>query len=239
MRRVGVCCVLGATAIVPPLVAGAQTTGGAAAPAPSAPPSTSAPAASSAAPAPPASSGRGHWVYVDDNAPSASASSLPAPASSEAPTTFRGIFEPPMTTWDLNLEGALGWYFQNGPQFTGFLRARPGVLVIRDPLYFTVGPTYDWSPISPATFGLQGEILHFDKGLWAQVGGLVDTHARFGADLALGLSLLGVEGQYRSYENIGSVLAVYVKLRLPIGILVHALSRRAQHEEEVRAKQPH
>jgi hypothetical protein len=142
-----------------------------------------------------------------------------------------------MTTWDLNLEGALGWYFQSGPQFTGFLRARPGVLFIRDPLYFTVGATYDWSPISPATFGVQAEILHFDKGLWAQLGGLVDTHARFGGDLALGLSLIGVEGQYRSYENIGSVFAAYLKVRIPIGILVHALSRRAQHEEEVRARQ--
>jgi hypothetical protein len=242
---------LGAVAIVPPLVASADPPGVAPAPAASAAtssaastapststsPSTSAPPPTSSAAPPP--SGHGHWVYVDETSPSASASAAPPAAASAVPPpagSVRGIFEPPSTTWDLNLEGAIGWYASGGAQFTGFLRARPGVIFIRDPLYFTVGPTYDWSPISPATFGVQGEILHLDKGLWAQIGGLLDTHARAGVDVAVGLSLLGLEGQYRSYEGIGSVFAGYVKLRLPIGILVHALSRRAQHEEELRTR---
>jgi hypothetical protein len=159
----------------------------------------------------------------------------PAPSAPQ-PGEVRAVFEPPTTTWDLNLEGALKFYSTDGPNTMGFLRARPGVLFIRDPAYFSVGPTYEWSPISPATFGLQGEFLYYDLGLWAQVGGLVDTHALFGVDGSVGWSVVGIEAQYRSYEGLGNVFAAYVKLRIPVGILAHALSRRSQHHDEMRTR---
>jgi hypothetical protein len=262
-RTAAICGVLGAAALVPPLVASAQAPGGGASTSGSAsasatapgsasiPPSTSGASASAsaspagaassgspAAAAPPASSGHGHWVYVDETAGAASASASVNPAAALASTEppagpMRGVYEPPSWTWDLNLEGGLKFWSNTGPNAMGFLRARPGVLYIHDPAYLALGPTYEWSPISPATFGVQGEFLYYDLGVWVQLGGLLDTHGLPGGNAAIGWSVLGVEGQYRTYQGLGDVAALYVKLRLPIGILVHALSQRSKHHDDM------
>jgi hypothetical protein len=131
---------------------------------------------------------------------------------------MRGLYERSVT-WDANIDGAFGRYFEGSGKWTGFVRGRAGVLFVREPLYDSIGFTYEYSPLSAATFGLQAEVLDLDLGLWAQAGGLLDIHARPGAMLALGWSLFGVEAQYRSFEGYGEGFAVYAKLRVPISIL--------------------
>lgn len=138
------------------------------------------------------------------------------------------------TTWDLNLEGALGWVLPDtgdswgDKRFTGFLRARAGILRIHDSWYFSAGPTFETSKLQPVTVGLQGEVMNLEAGLWAQAGALFDGGAHPGAMGAIGWSLFGVEAQYRVYDkyNLGEVPAVYFKLRIPIGVFFSKYAKR-------------
>jgi hypothetical protein len=136
------------------------------------------------------------------------------------------------TTWDLNIDGAFGRYFGDTDRWTGFVRARGGLLIIREPLYNAVGVTYEYSPESYATLGVQAEILHLELGFWGQLGGLLNLDTRNGGPVrpglmaAVGWSLFGVEAQYRTYNNegLGSGVAIYGKVRLPISIMARIFS---------------
>lgn len=123
---------------------------------------------------------------------------------------------------DLNLEGGAGRQFGDDPKTVGFGRARVGVMFARWPLFKMIGATYEYNNLSPATFGLQAELLHLSAGVWAQVGGMVDIHAKAGVMGSLGFSVIGVEAQYRGYEDIGYGFAVLGKLRIPVGVFLYA-----------------
>jgi hypothetical protein len=125
------------------------------------------------------------------------------------------------TSWDANIEGAYGRILSDPTHPSGFGRVRGGVLWIRDPHFLSLGVTYEFSDRSAATLGIQGEYLNLELGVWAQAGPLVDlAHAaRPGGMFALGWSVLGVELQARSYEDLGFAPAVYAKLRIPLGII--------------------
>jgi hypothetical protein len=127
------------------------------------------------------------------------------------------------TTWDLNLEGALGSTFGSGHELTGFGRARGGVLAVRDANVFALGATYEYSNFQKATFGVQGEYINDNSGFWLQLGALLDIQPRPGAMLALGYTVFGAELQVRSYEPMGVTFAAYAKIRLPIGFIAYEL----------------
>jgi hypothetical protein len=132
------------------------------------------------------------------------------------------------TTWDANIEGAYGRLFTDPAQSTGFGRVRGGVLWVRDPTFYSLGLTYEASDKSAATLGVQGEWLHLELGVWAQAGALVDVAhgARLGAMGALGWSVIGGEIQARDLEGQGMTTALFIKLRIPIGIIAFGLRGR-------------
>src|SRR5262249_30207270 len=55
------------------------------------------------------------------------------------------------TTWDLAFEGGYGAVLPHSGQSLGFGRARTGVTFARGVLFYTVGATYEWSTLQPAT----------------------------------------------------------------------------------------
>jgi len=131
------------------------------------------------------------------------------------------------TTWDMNIDLGYGRVFSDPGHWSTFGRVRAGVLHVHDTIYLALGATYDLSSLSPATFGVQGEFLHLESGFWLQLGGFIGTPgARPGGMAAVGFSLLGIEAQARSYDDLGSVGAVYLKVRIPIGVLVYGLTHR-------------
>jgi hypothetical protein len=129
------------------------------------------------------------------------------------------------TTWDLNLDGALGRLLTDPGQWTGFGRVRGGILHIRDSLYFSLGLTYEISDKTAATFGLQGEVMHLESGFWLQVGGLLDIQPKPGVMASVGWSILGFEFQYRNYEDTGPVAALFGKIRIPLRIIFLATEK--------------
>jgi hypothetical protein len=203
----------------PPANPQATPVGGSAAVAPVAPPGTTPvapPVALSAAPP----LAQGHWVYVQD---------APAPTAVSTATAKRIQLGPVYTkanTWDLNIDGAVGRYFGDEDRWTGFVRARAGVLFVREPLYSAIGFTYEYSSLANATFGIQAEVLHLDSGFWGQVGGLLDTKGNPGVMAAIGFSVIGVEAQYRAYPGLGDGVAIYAKIRVPVGVLAYVLGVR-------------
>jgi hypothetical protein len=62
------------------------------------------------------------------------------------------------------------------------------------------------------------EVVDDDRGVWAQLGAFTDFHLRPGAHLAVGYSLIGVEGQLRELETGGRTTELFGILRLPIGL---------------------
>ena len=207
-----------------PVVAHAQP------PAPTAPVQVTpspAPAATTSAATPPPSAppgAQGHWVYVQETPPPAT---TPAAPVAPEPVIKRGPVYTKANTWDVNVDGAFGRYFgDEADKWTGFVRARAGILFVREPLYNAIGFTYEYSSLANATFGIQAEVLHLDSGFWGQLGGLLDTHGNPGVMAAFGFSVLGVEAQYRSYPGLGDGVAVYVKVRAPVGVLAYLLGQR-------------
>src|SRR5437879_2000948 len=54
--------------------------------------------------------------------------------------------------WDANFEGGVGTSGPNGGLW-GMGRARVGVMYMTEPWYLSLGPTYEYSGFSAATFG--------------------------------------------------------------------------------------
>jgi hypothetical protein len=131
-------------------------------------------------------------------------------------------------SWDANIEGGVGRVFSPG-ETVGLLRARAGVLFIRDPIFYALGATYELSHLSAATLGIQGDFLHLESGFWAQAGPLLDVaapHPRLGWMGSVGVSLIGVEYQGRDYNGYGYSSAIFGKVRIPLGILGFAVRGR-------------
>jgi hypothetical protein len=131
------------------------------------------------------------------------------------------------TSWDANIEGGVGRVLSPG-ETAGLVRARAGVLVIRDPLFYAFGATYELSHLSAVTLGLQAELLHLESGFWAQAGPLLDVEkkARFGWMGSIGVSLIGVEYQGRDYNGYGYTSAIFGKIRIPLGMIGFAVRGR-------------
>ncbi len=151
----------------------------------------------------------------------------PAPPKPLPPGVIAGNFVPRerVLTWDMNLDGGYGrLYSEPDGRWTTFGRVRAGLMYIRDSLYFSLGPTYEISKLQLATFGLQGEVMHIETGLWCQIGALVDIAPHPGFMVAAGWSIFGIEFQAREYDRygIGEAPAVYGKIRIPIGVIARA-----------------
>ncbi len=130
-------------------------------------------------------------------------------------------------TWNLDLEGG-GGYVLDVEKWTGFFRARPGVLIVRNDNFYQLGATAEYMGLlhRPA-FGVQAEYLHLQLGAWAQIGAALDTKGRPGGMAAVGLSLFGIEAQVREFDQTSDVTVAFIgKIRVPIGILVYGLSTR-------------
>jgi hypothetical protein len=218
-----------------------------AAPAPSAPPASAppaspAPTAPSAAPGDPPASPTPTPGSEPAGAQAPPAPAPPATAATPGATTATPGAPGTITveprykqrksrylTWDANIDGAFGYSFQGDGHLSGFGRVRGGLLFVNEediqaPSFRALGLTYEISELTPATFGLQFEFMSLNSGAWFQVGAMVDIQPRPGFMLGAGLSLLGVEGQVRWSEGEGAFVAIYGKLRIPLGIIGFALS---------------
>ena len=152
----------------------------------------------------------------------------PNSEASGAPSRFgrMGIPRDVGWGWDLNLDGGPGWLLgdtQGEKRFHGFGRVRAGLLRAEDPAYYALGLTYQVSSRCVATFGIQAEALSIAAGTWLQIGGLVDYKGNLGLSVAVGISLFGLEYEYRGYEETGYVSAGYITLRVPVSMIYRGL----------------
>jgi hypothetical protein len=153
---------------------------------------------------------------------------VPPPTSQNVEIGKMGIGIPMLryaNTWDVNLEGGVGSVFRDADRLAWLARGRFGALFVRDNSFWQVGATAEWvSSLNRPAFGLQGEYLHLELGTWLQVGGSLDTKGKPGGMIAAGLSIVGVEAQFREFENdTEGHVALLAKLRIPIGVLAYGL----------------
>lgn len=150
-----------------------------------------------------------------------------APAGAKAQPPAGPFVLDQATTWDVDVEGGVGRYFGSSDRWAGLVRGRAGVLVVRDPVYESLGVSVEYSSLSKATFGVQAEVARIDAGFWVQTGALIDLTARPGALLSGGWSIFGLEGQLRSYAGLGFGVTAFIKVSVPIGIVAHAVGTRS------------
>ncbi|MGH7281089.1 MAG: hypothetical protein ACRELY_06165 [Polyangiaceae bacterium] len=128
------------------------------------------------------------------------------------------------TTWDLNVELGYGRVFRDPAKWEGFFRAGAGIMFVRDPLFEVLRFTYDYSPRSNATLGVELEADWVELGLWGQLGLMKDANSPYwGGRASLGFAIFGVEGEYRGDATTQKYFALYGKLRIPLGIIGRAL----------------
>jgi hypothetical protein len=128
------------------------------------------------------------------------------------------------TTWDLNLELGYGRIFPSPPHWEGFFRAGAGVMFVRDPFFEVLRFTYDYSPRSNATLGVELEANWVETGLWGNLGLMKDANSKYwGGRASLGFAIFGFEAEYRGDATAQTYWALYGKLRLPLGIIGRAL----------------
>ena len=159
-------------------------------------------------------------------APTPIAPAAPTPIAPAAPPIVPSSFGRKFTTWDASLDAGYGHQFGDNARGLWLGRAGAGLLFVRDPSFYTLGLSYEYSTLSRASLGLDAEVMQLDSGLWVQVRASsdLDHGMRPGASLSLGWSLFAIEADVRSRES-GAVTALYGKLRIPLGLIGFALQR--------------
>jgi hypothetical protein len=128
------------------------------------------------------------------------------------------------TTWDLNLELGYGRIFPSPPHWEGFFRGGAGVMFVRDPLFWVLRFTYDYSPRSNAVIGTELEANWVETGLWGNLGIMKDANSKYwGGRASVGFAIFGFEAEYRGDDTTKTYFALYGKLRVPLGIIGQAL----------------
>ncbi|HEY5372915.1 MAG TPA: hypothetical protein VIK01_04480 [Polyangiaceae bacterium] len=159
-------------------------------------------------------------------APAVAAPAAPTPIAPAAPPIVPSSFGRKFTTWDASLDAGYGHQFGDNARGLWLGRAGAGLLFVRDPTFYTLGLSYEYSTLSRASLGLDAEVMQLDSGLWVQARASsdLDHGMRPGASLSLGWSLFAIEADVRSRES-GAVTALYGKLRIPLGLIGFALQR--------------
>jgi hypothetical protein len=128
------------------------------------------------------------------------------------------------TTWDLNLELGYGRIFPSPPHWEGFFRGGAGILFVRDPLFWVLRFTYDYSPRSNAVIGTELEANWVETGIWGNLGLMKDANSKYwGGRASVGFAIFGFEAEYRGDDTTKTYFALYGKLRFPLGVIAQVL----------------
>jgi hypothetical protein len=123
--------------------------------------------------------------------------------------------------WDVELEGAIR-LAQDGDAANLLMgRLQLGIILVREPLILSLGATGELGGIAGPAVGGQVNLTHFWRGAWAHAGGGVSFDDEVGAvvDAAVGWTLFGLEYQRSVGGDGGGRDALYLTLRVPIGIV--------------------
>lgn len=141
-----------------------------------------------------------------------------------APITMMMIPRLRAISLNLEIEGAVRLAKSDGIDASPLMgRLELGLLVIREPWMFSVSATADLGGLASRGFGGQIEVSHLWGGLWGHLGvawkrdDVVDDTAVL--SLGAGWALIGLEWQRQmdSSDSLGD--ALYLQLRIPLGIL--------------------
>jgi len=117
-------------------------------------------------------------------------------------------------SWDASF--ALGYRFSGGKSM--FTRARTGILIVREPVFLSLGPFFDVHFSENHQFGLQGEFMHLWSGTWAQAGIFKELEGDAGFLASIGWSVFGVEYQNKFSSTTEDNWNLALKIRIPIGV---------------------
>jgi hypothetical protein len=121
-------------------------------------------------------------------------------------------------SWDFQYEQ--GFMLNDPGPFSRrwFGRVRGGILLVKEPWILALGAVMEGAGVPSLAYGLQVEVTHLWRGVWAQATVSMDGGANMFSALSAGFSLLGFEWQRRLSAG-GTVKNGYLlKLRIPVGI---------------------
>jgi hypothetical protein len=141
-------------------------------------------------------------------------------------------------SWDLEIEGGLRLAQSDELGASTLMgRLKLGVMLVREPLYLSLMATGELGGVASRGIGAQLQLTHVWSGLWAHLGGAWSRNDTAVVSAAVGWALLGVEWQraLTSSDSLGD--ALFLELRLPLGI-IYALQTRKPALEVVRPVAP-
>lgn len=97
-------------------------------------------------------------------------------------------------------------------------RVRIGKLWMQGSDVFTAGVDLGKFSVFGLGGGIEGEWIHLPSGLWAQGKALTTQNEILAMGIALGWSLVGIEGLVSPFN--ANTAAIVAKVRLPIGLLI-------------------
>lgn len=150
-----------------------------------------------------------------------------APEARRQPNQYKGpapVPSDPFWTWDLNLDFGVG--NQAGDWgVTG--SARTGVTYSFKPTALSAGVIGELGTLNRPAVGLELEALSLSRGVFAQLGGLVNVRGDPTATLSVGFYTWAVEVQYQPTPDYGrdSRWVIMGQLNLPVSWVIRSFTR--------------
>jgi hypothetical protein len=129
-------------------------------------------------------------------------------------------------SWDISLEVAKRTPLQKEFEEDYLLGFFIGGLWVNDPSFLSLGLMSNQNFKGLWTFSPRLQYVHLITGLWTQLGTLSDTEGNTGLLVAAGISIFGIEYNWRAKEKSLGRSALLLKLQVPLGILNYGLNRQ-------------
>ena len=158
-----------------------------------------------------------------------SAPVTPAASPTTAPMQFVGdgsAFLPQRrgVQLDFQVEGGAGFAIRNELPHAPFLRARLGMLIVREPWILAFGPTFELGGMAGLGVGGQLDFIHLASGWSVELGAAYAVRDRAVFSASLGYAIFGIEWQHLFAEQDAD--AILFKVRIPVGVFLFLLNHR-------------
>lgn len=126
---------------------------------------------------------------------------------------------------DFQIEGGAGLALRGELDYTLFGRARLGMLIVREPIVFAFGGTFELGGTIGIGVGGQLDFIHLASGWSLNLGGAYSLQDRAAAvSASIGYAILGIEWQHHFSDRDSD--AIFFKVRIPVGVFLFLLNHR-------------
>lgn len=126
--------------------------------------------------------------------------------------------------WNADFEAGGGLQWEGDQDYLWYVGGRVGITLIDEPWFINIGGVVEWPGPDEVAFGAEAELMHSLSGYWGQIGVVADLDAHIGLTASVGWSLVGIEARFNELETGEPTYGLVAKLRIPISLIVLAVT---------------